>query len=85
MVVSNTDDVLEQVFDSLADCLTPEVARRILDIRIDPQTQARINELAVKANEGLLTPEEAAAYSSFIEAADLLAIFKAQARHVLSR
>jgi hypothetical protein len=85
MVVSNPDDVLQHVFESLADCLTPEVAQRILEIRVDPRIQPRVDILADKANEGLLTSDERAEYEAYIEACDLLAILKAYARSVLSR
>jgi hypothetical protein len=85
MATASTHDVLGQLFDSLSDCLTPEAARRILDIHLDPRTQAHINDLAVKANEGALTVEEREHYAQFIETIDLLGIFQAKARQVLSR
>jgi hypothetical protein len=37
----------------------PEAARAIADFRADAHSQARIDELADKCYEGLLTPEEA--------------------------
>lgn len=67
----------------IADCLTPEVAQRIVDARIDPATQAQIDELAAKANRGTLTEEEHAQYAEFVECIDLVGIFKAQARRIL--
>jgi len=85
MAASVAHSVLEQVFDSFADCITPEVARRIEEIQLDPHAQDRINELAVKANFGTLTPEERAQYEDFIEAIDLLAIFQAKARLAVAR
>jgi hypothetical protein len=85
MAASVAHRVLEQVFDSLADCITPDVARRIEEIQLDPRAQERIDELAAKANFGTLTPEERAQYEDFIEAIDLLAIFQAKARVALAR
>lgn len=85
MAASVALSVLEQVFDSFADCITPEVAQRIEEIQLDPNAQDRINELAAKANFGTLTPEERAQYEDFIEAIDLLAIFQTKARLALSR
>ena len=85
MTVSSPHDVLDHVFDSFTDSLTPEIARKILDIHFDPQAQAQIDDLAVKANEGLLTPQERDQYEGFIEAIDLLGIFQAKARLVLSQ
>lgn len=85
MAASIAHHVLEQVFDSFADCITPDVARRIEEIQLDPRAQDRIDELAGKANVGALTPDERAQYEDFIEAIDLLAIFQAKARVALER
>jgi len=85
MVTAAPQTVLDQVFDSVADCLTPEVARKIIAVEIDPGAQVRIDELARKANQGTLTPEERDQYAEFIEAIDLLAIFQAKAQLALSR
>jgi hypothetical protein len=74
---------LDRVLDPLAACLNPEAARRILDLRIDPEIGARVEVLAARANEGELTSEERAEYLSYVEAADLLAIFKLKARRHL--
>jgi lactoylglutathione lyase len=85
MAASVAHYVLEQVFDSLADRITPEIALRIEKIHLGPHAQERINELAVKANSGTLTAEERTQYEDFIEAIDLLGIFKAKARWALSQ
>ena len=59
-------------------------AQRILAIEIDPILRARIEELASKANEGLLLSQEREEYAALIEAGDLLAILKAKARRIIS-
>jgi hypothetical protein len=83
MVTASPKSVLDEILDPLADCFTPEVARRIMAISLDPQKQARIDELAAKANEGQLSTEERADYEAYIEALDLLGIVKAKARLAL--
>jgi hypothetical protein len=85
MVTGAPKSMLDRIFDPLAECFTPEVARRVLEISIDPAEQDRINGLADKANEGLLTDAERADYEEFIEAADLLAILQAKARLTLDK
>jgi hypothetical protein len=75
---------LNRVLDPLAHTLNREAAASILDLRIDPEIQARVQALAERANEGDLTPEERDEYLSYIEAADLLAIFKLKAKRHLS-
>lgn len=77
--------VIDDILAPVADCLTPEVAKRIADLRLNSGTQARIDELAEKANEGLLTPDERAEYADIVEGLDFVGILKAQARAVVSR
>ncbi|REJ88364.1 MAG: hypothetical protein DWQ34_22515 [Planctomycetota bacterium] len=77
----NTDQILELV----ADCLTPEVARRILGVAISPQVQSRVDELAAKAAEDRLSGAERDEYEDLIERADLLGILKSLSRQVLAR
>jgi hypothetical protein len=74
---------MDRVLDPLAACLNREAAVSIIDLRIDPEIQARVEILAERANEGTLTPEERAEYLSYVEAADLLAIFKLKAKRHL--
>jgi hypothetical protein len=74
---------MDRILDPLASALNEEAARRILDLRIDPEIQARVAALAERANEGELTAEERDEYLSYVEAADLLAIFKLKARRHL--
>ena len=74
---------MNRVLDPLAHSLNREAATTILAIGIDPEVQARVQVLAAKANEGELTPEERDEYLSYVEAADLLAIFKLKAKQHL--
>ena len=45
---------------------------------------ARITQLAAKANEGELSPEERAEYEDYVEAVDLIGILKAKAGALLA-
>ncbi|WP_165246459.1 hypothetical protein [Paludisphaera soli] len=74
---------LDRILDPLATSLNDEAARSILDVRLDAEVQARVAFLAGRANEGELTPEERDEYLSYVEAADMLAIFKLKARRHL--
>jgi hypothetical protein len=80
MVTASPKSVLDEILDPLTECFTPEIARRIAAISLDPRNQARIDELASKANEGQISDSERADYEAYIEALDLLAIVKAKAR-----
>jgi hypothetical protein len=76
--------VLDRLLDPLAECLTPEVARRIVALRADALTQARLDELADKSAEGALSPAEREEYAAYVEALDLVGLLQAKARAVLS-
>lgn len=75
--------ILAQCLAPLEECLTPELAQKIVALRAAPEMQARIDELADKCTEGELTPEEAAEYTSYVDAIDLITVLQAQARDVL--
>lgn len=63
--------VLDRFLRPFAECLTPEVAQRLVDLELDPHSQLRLNELAAKANEGHLTGDERREYEEFVEGIDL--------------
>lgn len=77
--------MLDRFLDPIADCLTPEVAERIVKSRPDRRLQTRADELADKANQGLLSERERDEYREMVEAIDVVAIIKAKARFVLAR
>jgi hypothetical protein len=83
--MSTTSDVIDRVLDPLMDCFTPEVARKVVDLRADAETQARLDNMAQKANEGHLSPEEGAVYDRFREAFHFVTILQAKAREFLRR
>jgi hypothetical protein len=64
--------------------ITPDVANRILALKLDEATLKLLDDLGDKANEGTLTVDERETYEAYIEAGDLMAIFQARARRVLA-
>jgi hypothetical protein len=78
-----TTTLLDGVLDPMADCLTPEAARRIAELRADPATQAKLDEFADKANEGLLSPDERAEFDRMLTAFHVITIMQARARTLL--
>jgi hypothetical protein len=75
--------VLDRMLDPLSRCLDAESAKRVLELSVDPVVQARVDVLAERANEGLLTPEERAEYEAYINADDFIAILKMKAKRYL--
>ena len=78
-----TTDLLDRVIEPFTDCLTPEAAARVVDVRADAETQARFDALAEKANEGLLTDEERGDYDRLLAWFHLVTILQAKARRIL--
>lgn len=54
--------MLDELLASLADCLTPESARRLLSLKADPKLQKRVEDFAERHSRGELTAEEQAEY-----------------------
>ncbi len=77
--------VLDKFLNPVRDILTPEVARAIADLRADPATQRRIEDLADRYHEGQLSPDELAEYEALVNGANVMAVLQAKARSVLGR
>jgi hypothetical protein len=76
---------LDRFLEPMTAILSPEVARRIVALRVSPDVQLRADELACKANEGTLTPDEETEYREFVEAVDIISIIQAKARRFLTQ
>lgn len=81
----NAGNIVESILDPLVESLPPETAHRILGFRVDSETQARVDELAAKANDGTIDDQERREYHELVEAFDLVGILKARAQHALSQ
>ena len=75
--------MLEQLADLDAKSISPETARKFLDLAFSRLQQERVHALSQKAREGSLTPTEGAELDEFIRVADLLAILQSKARQAL--
>ncbi len=74
-----------RLFNPLGRILTAEVARKLVNYRFDAKTQAHIDKLARKCNEGELSDEEYRAYETYVQTIEFITILQAQARGVLKR
>jgi len=84
-MVSATTTPLNRLLEPVARCFTPDVAKLLVELRPDPEPQARIDELAAKANGGTLTEIEREEYEGYVEAIDVVSVLQAKARNVLAR
>jgi hypothetical protein len=74
--------VLDKLLKPVGQSLTPDVARALIGIRADEDTQARIDELADKSTEGTLSSAERSEYEAYVAAIELVSILQAKARRV---
>ena len=77
--------LVSEFAERLGGTLNPESARAILALNFDPPTPERRQELAEKANEGLLTTEEFAEYETYAQLRGMLAILQSKARLCLAQ
>ena len=76
---------LDMIFEPLGHMLTPDVARKLVDWRLNAKATSRLDKLARKCNDGRLTDEERQEYESFVRALDFVAILQAKARQLLKK
>ena len=77
--------VLERLLALVSQSLNVEAAHRLVRLKADARTQARIDKLARKCNEGALNTRERAEYERYVAAGNLIAILQAQARLILAQ
>ena len=77
--------ILDRVLEPITDCLTPDVAAKLVALRADDRIQARVDELAEKANEGTLSTEERTEYDRYRDAFHFVTILQAKARELLTK
>jgi hypothetical protein len=83
MSQAEATSVLDLMLDPLSRCLDAESAKRVGELGINPVVQARVDFLAERANEGLLTSEERAEYEAYINVDDFISILKMKAKRHL--
>ncbi len=77
--------LLDRLLDPVGDTLTPEVARKLVDLRFDRKVQTQIDRLARKANAGELSEAERRDYETYVDTIDFIALLQAKAQAVLRR
>jgi hypothetical protein len=77
--------IVDRLLEPLGHMLTPEVARKLVDYRVDGRTQARLDQLARKCNEVKLSEQERREYETYVQYIEFIAAFQAKARALLKR
>jgi hypothetical protein len=84
-VQQTSTNVLSQLLEPVGQMMPVEFARALAALKAAPEVQARIDELAEKCTEGLLTEAERSEYDAYVDAIDVISILQAKARSVLAR
>ncbi|MAG93505.1 MAG: hypothetical protein CMJ48_07125 [Planctomycetaceae bacterium] len=78
---SSAETTLGRFVDHLTQGFTRELAELFARLpKPNPEFQGRVDDLAEKANEGVLTPDEAKEYEMYIELMDFVALLRLRAR-----
>ena len=80
---SSAAGCLDRMLDPLAKAMPPDFARALLSLKADPQTEARIEVLRRKANEGAISADDDAEYKSLVEAIDFVSVLQSKAQQSL--
>jgi hypothetical protein len=75
--------ILDRFLEPVGRCLNDEAAQKLLGLRADTATTARVEELAAKCNEGELTAKERSEYELYVWSAEFIAVLQAKARKLL--
>ena len=75
---------LEKLFRPLSRNLTAELARALVNLQADEETQTRYDTLAEQRTLGSLTPPEHDELEAIVRANTLLGLLKAEARLVVN-
>ncbi len=80
--VLDTNVGLSRLLGPLAECFSPDVARKVAEWQADADVQARIDVWATKANKGQLIPAGGAEYDAYMRPMDVVSVLQTNARPV---
>ena len=76
-------EMVDRLLESLSRCFDVNTAKAVIELRQDELARRRMEELGVKSDEGLLSPEEENEYDALIEVSDVIATLQLKARQQL--
>ena len=76
----NAFSVLDSLFDPAHPSFTEEGVQTLLALKSSEDGQVRMQELAEKANQGTLSPDEHREYETWVRAGAFISLLQAKAR-----
>jgi hypothetical protein len=83
-MAATTTQTLDRLLEPVTRCLTPDALSQLVSLRADDELQERLDLLADKNTEGLLTEAERDEYETYVRAISVVSILQAQARNLLT-
>ena len=83
--MATVHSALTDLLDPLGDCMTPEAARKVVQLRVSTDSNSRMQLLAGKSTAGTLTDEERDEYEACVSAGTFIAILQVKARRMLGQ
>lgn len=81
---SHNTATINRLLTSAADSMPIEVARWLVELRADGDHKARLDELADKNTDGIITDSELAEYDEYLRASEVTGVLQAKARLALA-
>lgn len=72
--------ISNEMLDMAAECFNGATLEAMARMRLSRKQATRVDRLAAKANEGLLTASERAEYASYVKTSELLGVLQLRAR-----
>jgi hypothetical protein len=85
MIKISNGKLLDRILDPISSSLNEESARKLIGLKADRKTEARVAKLAIKCNEGTLTPRERREYEMYVMMGHIVGLLQAKARILLAR
>jgi hypothetical protein len=82
-MAESSSTLIDELVDPLGQCLTPEVARRIVRLRASADLEQRIQRLGQQCNNGELNAEERAEYETIVRFIKFMSTLQSKARMLL--
>ena len=83
--MATAHDALTELLDPLGNCMTPEVAQKVIHLRASDAANERMRFLSDKSTVGTLSAAEREEYEACVAAGTFIAILQAKARSIISR
>jgi hypothetical protein len=83
--MATAHDALADLLDPLGNCMTPEVAQKVIHLRASDAANERMRFLADQSAAGTLSAAEREEYEACVSAGTFIAILQAKARNIIRR